>query len=260
MPTSKLRGYPRRKPNFVSAATRIQRAARRRAAARRPSAALTRRVKNIQLNQCETKNKGWYFGALEDATGGVIQLGHNITKYYPTIYATTQDITNPYGAMNSANQLPFAAGPRIGNEIIPKAISLKIQLDNAIGSGIHYKVILFEYDTHISDNDVKDSLLWQGKNGQGVDNVLRTLDSIAINRVKILKQFNIYQNENSNSTVRQFYVPLKNRKLRYTDNNGLRPQGRDCALAIVAVGRMTEQQSHHIANASFALKFTYKDP
>lgn len=244
-----------------AAAKLLQRAARSAAARRKTtSTALTSKIKNIQLNQCETKRKGWYFGALTDGTGGVIQLGHNITEYWATIYATKQSITNPNGAMNAMNTLPYAAGPRIGNEIIPKAISIKLQLDNVAGSGIHYKLILFEYDSNIPEGNVKDSLLWYGKNGEGVDNVLRTLDSIAVNRVKVLKQYSIYQNEDANSTVRQFYIPLKNRKLRYTDNGNVKPFGKDCALALVAVGRMTEPQGQHIANASFALKFTYKDP
>jgi len=224
------------------------------------SAALTRKVKNIQLNQCETKRKGWYFGALEEGTGGVIQLGHNITKYYPTFYATDQDINNPSGAMSAANPLPFAAGPRIGNEIIPKAISIKLQLDNAVGSAIHYKMIVFEYDSTLDEDDVKDSLLWQGKNGDGVNNVLRTLDSIATNRVKVIKQFIITQNEQTNSTVRNYYIKLPQRKMRYTKNDGKTPDKRDCAIALVAVGRMTEGVGNHIANASFAAKFTYKDP
>ena len=224
-----------------------------------PAKKLTTMVKRIQLKQCETQRKGLYFGALADPP--LKQLGHNITEYIPTIYATDQGITNASGAMPSPeNPAPFYPGARIGNEIILKALSIKIQLDNAIGSAIHYKLIVFEYDTHIAESDVKDALLWQGLNGQGVNNVLRSVDSIATNRVKVLRQFTITQTENTNTSVRNYYIPLKNRKIRYVDNNSKKPQFRDCAVALVAVGRQTEQVGHHIANASIAIKLTYKDP
>ena len=244
-----------------------------RASQKKPSVkALAPAIKRIQLNQCETQRKSWYFGA--NATPGIIQLGHNVARYYPTLYATKQGITNASGAMPDVqNPGPFFAGARVGNEIIPKGISIKLQLDNVTGithdghppdvtdvNALHYRIIVFEYDSHIHESDVTDSLLFQGLHGQGVDNVQRTLDSIATNRVKVLKQYIVTQGLTTGSTVKNYYIKLNKGKMRYLDNNSVTPQGRDCAIALLACGNQTITQGKHVANASMAVKFTYKDP
>lgn len=233
-----------------------------RASQKKPSVkALAPAIKRIQLNQCETQRKSWYFGAR--ATPGIIPLANNITKYYPTLYATKQGISNASGAMPDVeNPGPFYAGARVGNEIIPKGISIKLQLDNITNpvTAVHYRIVVFEYDSHIHESDVKDSLFWQGLHGQGVDNVQRTLDNIATNRVKVLKQFIVTQGLTTGSTVKNYYIKLKKGKMRYLGNNSVTPQGRDCAIALLAVGNQNVDQNVHIANASMAVKFLYKDP
>lgn len=223
---------------------------------------LTPLVKRIQLNQCETQRASSYHGHTVDGAG-VVELAHNRTKFFPRLYATSQGPANPYGSDPTPLHIP---GQRVGNQVIAKGLSLKLQLDNhTLGSSpgyraISYKVVLFEYDADIDDNDVDEGLLWQGQNGDGVNNMLRSVDSIATNRVKVIKQFIIKENLDTGISIRNYYIPLKEKKINYQGNDSTRPQHRNLCFSITPICTMRTTVGDHVADMSAAIKFTYKDP
>lgn len=221
---------------------------------------LTPMVKRIQLNQCETQRRAEYRGATVD-NQDIVDLRHNRTYFMPELYATIQGTGNPAGSDPSPLHIP---GQRLGNQIIAKGLSIKLQFDNdTMNDGyraISYKVIVFEYDSDVDYNDVNESLLWQGQNGDGVNNMLRSVDSIATNRVKIIRQFFIKENIDTGTSIRDYYIALKSKKINYVKNGDTRPQFKNLAVSVTPVATMKTTVDSHIANASIAVKFTYKDP
>ena len=221
---------------------------------------LTPMVKKIQLNQCETQRRSEYRGATVNGAD-IVQLEHNRTWFMPELYATIQGTGNPAGSDPSPLHIP---GQRLGNQIISKGLSIKLQLDNdTMNDGyrpVSYKVIVFEYDADIEYNKVDEGLLWQGQNGDGVNNMLRSVDSIATNRVKVIKQFFIKENIDTGTSIRDYYIPLKQKKINYVSNNNTQPQFKNLAVSITPCATMKTPVGSHIANASVAVKFTYKDP
>ena len=222
-------------------------------------ATLTKMIKNVTLTQVETKRRGIFQEGKN--------LVHNRTLYFAGIMKTAQGLGNPSGAMPDITNPDLSIGDRVGNEIIAKGLSIKMQLDNLVTTPIHYKVIVFEYATRLVTNDpaglgaVNDKLLWQGKDGQGNLNMLRTIDSIATNRVRVVKEYRFTQIQGAaNQNVKSFYIPLKNKKIKYIDNNSIDPQNKDLCVAVVCCGAMQTNADEHIADLNYAIKFTYKDP
>ena len=179
---------------------------------RRPPAKKTnivKLIKNVALSQVESKRKSEYSEGL--------QLLHNQTHYVTRVMATSQGITNPSGADN-------IVGARIGNEIIAKGFSLKLYLEslNSYGS-THFKVVVFKYPTRVLQGvGVNDALLWQGAQGMGGNNILRIIDTIATNRVKVLKQV-ILRPRQFYTKYHDIYINLKNKKVRYIEDNATDP-------------------------------------
>ena len=217
---------------------------------RRPPArkqSIVKLIKTVALSQCESKRKSEYSEGLN--------LIHNQTHYVTRIMATTQGITNPSGADNI---IPAA---RIGNEIIAKGFSLKLYLEsiNSYGS-THYKVIVFKYPTRVMQSvGVNDALLWQGANGVGGNNILRIIDTIATNRVKVLKQ-TILRPHQFYTKYHEIYINLKNKKIRYVEDKATDPQFEDLGFAVVACNEFGTPANTHIANLHYNLRFTFKDP
>ena len=57
-----------------------------------------------------------------------------------------------------------------------------------------------------------------------------------------------------------FYVPLKNRKVKYNTDNGVVPSFKDMALAIVAYDAFGTLQTDIIASFAYNIRFYFKDP
>lgn len=215
---------------------------------------LTALVKRVSLNQAETLRST---KSLEN-----IQLYHNQTYYITNLLHTTQGDTNPGGAQ--------VFGTRQGQEVIAKGLSLKFWLSNKNDRpNCMYKIIVFKYPTR-GTLIVGDALLWQGTDGQGAQ-MNRMIDSIATNRVHILAQRIIHPDREAEfvgvggfgkekSHLREIYIPLKDKKLRYIDPNSFFPQDHDIGFAVVAYDSFGTLTSDNIASYAYVSRFTYKDP
>lgn len=211
------------------------------------TSSLTSMIKRVSLSQVETKRKSAYSEG--------INLGHNITHYVDRIMATKQGVQNPSGADN------IVPDARIGNEIIAKGLSIKFYLDSLeSGASTHFKIVVFKYPTRVLQGPgVNDNLLWQGAAGLGNNNVLRIIDTVATNRVKILKQV-ILRPRNFLTKYHDIYIDLKNTKIRYNEDAASDPQLEDIAFAVVACDTFGTATGNHVANLNYNMRFTFKDP
>lgn len=207
------------------------------------TAKLTKLIKKVSLSQCETKRSSSY---LENRN-----IMHNITEYHGNFLNTTQGDGNPDGA----NQYP---GQRIGNEIIAKALNFKIYLERqASNLSTHFKVIIFKYPSH--NFTLNDGNFWQGANGVGGLNVLRIIDTIATNKITVLKQIIVRPNDVQTKEL-SFTVPLKNKKIVYNDNNSVTPKDFNIGMAFVGCDKIGSATTNQVGEMNYAWKLTYKDP
>ena len=204
---------------------------------------LTSLIKRVSLQNVETKRSAKYHEG--------VQLLHNVTRYYSALLNTTQGDGNPDGA----NQYP---GPRIGNEIIAKALNFKFYLERDTGTGgsAHFKIIVFKYPSYYA---IDDGRFWQGASGAGGNNILRIIDTIATNKITVLKQVILRPHQFYTKEL-QLYIPLKNKKIVYEDNNTTTPKDFNIGYAIVACDKIGTAITTQVAKMNVAWKFTFKDP
>jgi hypothetical protein len=218
---------------------------RRRPRAKKPVTTknITALIKRVSLAQVETKRSSSY---LENR-----DIMHNITQYHGNFLNTTQGDGNPDGA----NNFP---GQRIGNEIIAKALTFKLYLERqSSNSSTHFKVIVFKYPSH--NFTLNDGNFWQGANGVGALNVLRIIDTIATNKITVLKQVIVRPNDVLTKEL-SFYIPLKNKKIVYNDNNSVTPKDFNIGLAVVGCDKIGDATTDQVGELNYAWKLTYKDP
>lgn len=204
---------------------------------------LTSLIKRVSLGQVETKRSSKYQEGVD--------LMHNTTIYNLALLDTLQGDGNPDGA----NKYP---GERIGNEIIAKALSFKFYLERqSSNASSHFKVIVFQYPA--AGFSVNDGTFWQGANGAGANNIMRIIDTVAVNKIKILKQV-ILRPQQWYTRELSLYIPLGNKKIKYMDNNSQYPQGMNIGFAIVGCDKIADSTSTKIGELNYAWKLTYKDP
>lgn len=217
---------------------------RRRPAAKKVSTkSITSLIKKVSLAQVETRRSAFY--------GEGSDLLHNTTQYYGGLLNTTVGTNNPDGA----NHYP---GQRIGSEIIAKAINFKFYLERqSSNSSSHFKVIVFRYPSH--NFTLNDGNFWQGGSGSGANNILRIIDTIAINKITVLKQFIVRPNDQLTKEL-NFYIPLRNKKIVYNDNSSVTPKDFNIGFAIVGCDKIGDATTSKIGELNYAWKMTYKDP
>jgi len=240
--------------SLASRAARIAEASKTRKQDKRRSVAKARlapsvrmAVEQTMLRQCETKRSS-------RAAQGT-NLNHNQTFYLGSLFRTTPDTGNPDGT----NHWP---GPRVGSEILAQGLSVKLYLERLPGfHNSHFKVIIFKYNAQTS---LGDSAFWQGLNGDGQSNILRVIDTVQTGNVKILKQLIIKPAFGFDHHVeRNFYINLRNERVRYYADTGighLLPEKHDLGMAVVACNQSADSYGTHLADMSYAVKLTYKDP
>jgi hypothetical protein len=199
-------------------------------------------IKRVSLAQVETKRSSDY--------GENNDLFHNVSIYKINLLATSQGDGNPDGA----NHYP---GQRIGNEIIAKALSFKFYLERQSSNvSTHFKIIVFKYPSHFAIND---NSFWQGANGLGANNILRIIDTVATNKITIVKQL-IVRPTITQTKELNFYVPLRNRKVVYQDNNNSLPKDFNFGFCIVGCDKIGDSTNTKVGELNYAWKLTYKDP
>lgn len=234
---------------------------RSRAPSANPSRALSTKVKNISLRQCETKQSNQYTASLQ-------QLFHDRTYYTGQLLATTQGIAEPDG-------IAEATGNRIGNKVVARGLKFTVYIENqADRPNVMYRLFLFKYNTLLlaGGGTLQDNEFWVGADGQG-SLTNRMLDSPQTRNLKILKSKVIKPTYQANFSIQSayggpfvktdlhtFYIPMKNRQIQYRDNNSTFPIRDGYGFAIVAFDAQATAPTDHISNIMWRSQFYYKDP
>ena len=230
---------------------------------------LTSKVKAIQLKQCETK----YSCQLQDSGLGVIPsfLLHNQTvMLLANCLGTTPGSENPSGFGENVNN-------RVGDQIIAKGIRFAVWLESVSDrQNVRFGVVAFKYNPQISQfvagADIA-SVFWRGSNGAG-GNINRFLDQPNTDKITVLKHFkltngsaNYFESAGStppdrqnNTRCMEFYIPLKNHKVNYREDNQAIPQWKDIGLAIYAYNQHDSLLSDRVCIMSASSRLYFKDP
>lgn len=219
---------------------------------------LVQLIKRVALSQAETK--------VARSNQEAVSLFHNATHYIGNLLATRVSPQDDTGF----NELYG----RIGDEIVGKGLSLKFVFSNLDRQpNVMYKVFVFSYDTEQAySTGLLDAVFWNGLDGAGA-NMYRMLDSPATQRITILKSFTIQHQPNYNwggdsnypsnqSTYRQVYIPLKNRKIRYKNDapDLTNVKGKDIGFAVLACSSSTTSQLVNLAQFDWSKTLYFKDP
>lgn len=227
--------------------------------ARRPKPttvpSLTRMIKRVQLNQCETRRS-------TDFLEGQV-TNHNTTEYVTNLLKTTPgDFQNAGMEENTAN--------RQGAEVVAKGILCKFHyLSSVDRPNVCGNIYLFSYP---SDLTIDDSVFWRGPQGAGAQ-MPRLVDIPNLNNITILRKISV-QNRNNyaigtaagagdarlNGTMREFYYkfPL-GKKIKYDDKAEV-PKIRDYGIAWVFYDANNTLTSDTVGYMSYSHTFYYKDP
>jgi len=214
--------------------------------------ALTSMMKTVALKQCETKKSNF---TIEDR-----QLYHNSTYYHGGFFATEDGPLNPDGfAENDRN--------RIGDSIVARGVKWRFWLSNKDDRpNVMYKVFIYLYNTEQTAT-LSDQIFWRGRDGDG-SSMNRMIDAPATNRVKILKSFTLTSkgnyavepNNREHSQLREVYVNLNNKVIRYRKDTDKVPYKQDLGIAVVPYDAYGTLTSDNIASLAYSMTLYFKDP
>lgn len=225
-------------------------------------ASLNSRIKKVSLQNCETKKSNQRFWPGTNAQ----PLYHNVTEFgILNLLGTTQGTDNPQGTTEDSRN-------RIGTEIIARGISLKLMFITA-QSRPNLNVMLYVFSYEAGLNPVNDQEFWCGPSGAGASQN-RFLDRPNTNKVKILKKMYLHNlpnystvvpsgDERSNMIVKELWVPLRNRKIKYQiDGTGPTniPKFRDIGVAMVAFDTTNTLTSDIVGYVTAQSTLYFKDP
>ena len=233
---------------------------------------LARQMKAIALAQCETKTSSQRFWAGTNAN----PLYHNVTNYRMcNLLATTQGIgANPGLEANTRN--------REGAKITLRGLSLKFLFITA-QSRPNMNVMCYVYyynsdlvNPHSSPQILlNDSQFWTGPQAGGA-NFNRLLDKPNPNEdIKVIKRFYVSNmpnystvvpsgDERNNTILKELYIPLKNKVIRYNDSGAdatnTIPKWKDIGVAFVAFDTTNTGSGDIVAYVTAQSTLYYKDP
>lgn len=211
---------------------------------------LTSKIKNISLNQAETKTASQYYNSID--------MYHNQTHYVHNLLSCWQ--------YTSANPGTSERNNRIGNQVVARGLKIKLQLiTDPAHPNQNARVIVFRYET---DELPVDSNFWVGPYGAGADQN-RMLDFPDTRNVTVLKSL-LIQNQNVVSDVatsntvhncyRDIWVPLKNKKIQYDGNNSDKPKFTTIGMVVVCYDANNTSEIDKIQYLGYTSRFYYKDP
>lgn len=217
----------------------------------KPTKSLTRMVKKISLNQCETKKSNQY--------SENVQLFHNVTNFKENLLATTQGAKDPEGFANQTAN-------RIGDEVLARGINMKFWFSNKNNRpNVMYHVYVFRYNTTLTvASGLNDAYFWRGQDGNG-SSMNRMVDAPNRDRVQVLKKFSInstynYSDSYEKSYFKELWIPLKDKKILYRKENDTLPQYTTLGVAIVPYDAFGTGTTDNIASYAWSSTFYYKDP
>lgn len=233
---------------------------------------LAKQMKAISLAQCETKTSSQRFWAGTDAQ----PLYHNDTNYrMMNLLATTQGFGAPIGLeANTRN--------RDGAKITLRGLSLKFMFITAQSRpNLNVMCYVFWYNSELVNPHsspqvlLQDSQFWTGPAGIGA-NFNRLLDKPNPNSdIKIIKRFYVSNmpnystvvpsgDERNNTILKELYIPLKNKVIRYNEVGGgadnTIPKYKDIGVAIVAFDTTNTGTGDIVGYVTAQSTLYFKDP
>lgn len=224
---------------------------------------LAKKMAQVSLSLVETKLSSQRFFAGTNAQ----PLYHNVTNYdINKLLATSQGFDNPSGTTEDSRN-------RIGSEIIARGLSVKFMFISAQSRpNMNIMAYIYKYDATIpSPTDIN---FWCGPDGGGgLQN--RFLDRPNNNKVKVIKRFMIGNRQNYSSNVpsgsernntcfKEFWIPLKNQKIKYIENAaGLStstPKWKNIGVAIVAYDTTNSLPTDIVGYVTAQSTLYFKDP
>jgi len=207
-------------------------------------------IKKVSLKPSETKNT---HTILENQ-----QLFHNLPKYHLGFLETLQGIDN------TQSGTVWKAG-RIGDEVIARGISIKLWLANKLDRpNLMWKIAVFTYQaattpTNIFVN-VNSNIMMRDYD---TDKYKIIYSKIINNQVGSSSRTNL-----TGATIggaeahkyKQIWIPLKNRKIRYSGDNLNTPQWTNYGIMLTAYDSAGTSEVDNIASYSINYKFYFKDP
>lgn len=236
---------------------------------------LAAKVKKIQLRNCETK----FSCRMQDTYTAATQLfiqNNQTLMIANNLLGTTPGSNNPSGFNESTEN-------RVGDEIIAKGIRFSVWVESVSDrQNTRFGVVCFKYNPQIATagggaayalNSEISKVFWRGTDGDGGD-MLRFIDQPNPEKVTVLKHIklsnssaNYYENVGSTPPDRQnnthcvnFYVPLKNLKVKYRRDTLAIPQWKDIGLALYAFNQSTALSSDNVGVFSVSSRLYFKDP
>jgi len=221
---------------------------------------LNSQIKRVSINTSETKRSSQY-------TADAQKLFHNKAYYAGQLLATTQGTQDPQG-------LAEAEKNRIGDEVYAKGLQVKMFIANAAKRpNVNYRVVLFSYNTQYVEagGGLTDAIFWSGLNGAG-GNMNRMLDKPNTDRIKVHKSIILKPSHEANYSTASdntffektrtvnMYLPFKNRKIKYNEDNSPFPLYRDLGVMVIAYDTTSSLETDLIANFQWVSTFYYKDP
>lgn len=217
---------------------------------------LKKMMKSIALKQCETKKS--------NHTAENLSLEHNVTKYHANLFWTTTGPGNPDGFTEFDRN-------RNGDEIVARGAKFRWWISNKLDRpNVMYRIFVYLYNTEFVNLD--DAEFWRGEDGQGSD-MNRMIDMPNNNRIKLLKSITINSKSQygnladgagsdgrEHSQLRELYVPLNNKKIKYRIDNEATPTTLDLGFSIVAYDAYGTHETDNIASYAYSYTLYYKDP
>lgn len=215
----------------------------------RSKKSLVKLIKNVSLKQCETK--------YTTGSGQNQQLYHNggTSPQYLRI-------GNLLATDQGSNQ-----EQRIGDSVRAKGVAVYLWLSNKLDRpNVMYRIIIFS-GPRDQVNVLSPNNFFEGHTTHKMLDMVNT-DKYKIIRSKIIQPFAGDYSLESGATNKEhsrlvkFYIPLKNRLVKYGNDNEVVPtNNRDClSVAIIAYDAFATAETDNIASYSHLTKFYYKDP
>lgn len=225
----------------------------RRALARRSNKfQLTRMIKNVQLNQCETRRSTKFVEGNN--------MTHNVSYYVQNFLKTSQGDTQAPGmATNTEN--------REGAAIHARGIKFKFHYLTAVdrpNSLLQIFIVEYKANTTLTDGN-----FWRGTDGSGAV-MPRVVDMLNNNHVKVLGKCVIQLQPNYAATnqgghdrvcgkIIEKYIPY-NKYIKYERPDGTVPNWKDIAFCVVAYDANNTTQTDIIGYLSYSATLYFKDP
>lgn len=239
----------------------------RRMASKAATKAMYRIAKKVTLKQSEPKVASQLYSSLDDP--GHQTLKHNVPIFFEGFLETRIGTDGNPGTNIFDN--------RLGNEIVATGLKLRMQfINHPQQCNVTYKYWIFSYQSN--DFPTNGTQFFVGPDGTGA-NQNRMIDFVDTRKYKILKSgfistasrtanmnqngvaggVNLVQNK-MHSTYRDAWIPLKNKKVRYEENNSATPKWRDIGMCVLAYDVNNTAQTATLGYIDFVHRLYFRDP